>query len=71
MTVVEPVAKPINAPVVTLIVPTAVLELLHVPPAGVADSVVVVPEHTAEGPDMPPGKACTVTMRVVVHPLTS
>jgi len=46
------VATPLATPVITpelFTVATAVLLLLHVPPAGVAVTVVVAPAHTVDG----------------------
>jgi hypothetical protein len=38
--------KELNTPVVVLIVPTLLLLLIHVPPAGVPVAVCVTPAHT-------------------------
>jgi hypothetical protein len=50
---------------VPLIVPTAVLELIHAPPPLVLVSVTQLPIHTVLGPVIAPGSASTVTTVVV------
>jgi hypothetical protein len=59
---------PVTIPVVGLTVPTAVLELLHVPPAVGFDNVVVDPRHAVGIPVIAPGDATTVTIAVSKHP---
>jgi len=71
VTGVVPPVIPTKAPVVLLMVPTAVLPLIHVPPVGVAVSVVVIPEQITEDPDIEPGSGYTVTTLVVTHPFSS
>jgi hypothetical protein len=61
---------PVNAPVVLATVPTVVVLLLHVPPDGVAVSVVVIPEHSVGPPPIAPGRAFTVTVLVDEQPLS-
>jgi hypothetical protein len=50
---------------------TLVLLLLHVPPVGVALSVVLVPGHTVAVPVMAEGGASVVTVVVVLQPVGS
>jgi hypothetical protein len=66
---VVPVAVAVRAPVAEPIVATDVLALDQVPPAGLAESVVVVARHVADMPDMAPGVGCTVATVVVKQPV--
>ena len=72
--VVVPVAMPVTIPVVapTVAVPGELLS--HVPPGVGSASMIVEPTHTAEAPDMAPGKGLTTmfTLPVIVrkHPVT-
>lgn len=60
-------AEPAKTPEVTIgATPEAVLT--HVPPAGVALSVIVLPTQRPEGPVMAPGTAFTVIVCLVEHP---
>ena len=52
-------------------VATAVAELVHVPPAGVLDSVVVAPTQTVAVPAIAEGSALTVTEAEVRQPVAS
>jgi hypothetical protein len=66
--VVVPSDMPVTIPVVGLTVPTAVLELLHVPPAVGFDRVVVAPRHAVGIPVIAPGDATTVMIAVSKQP---
>lgn len=55
-------------PVLRPTVAIAVFWLVHVPPAGVEDSVRVEPAHTAPEPVMADGGALTVNTPVTKHP---
>jgi hypothetical protein len=66
--VVVPIANPETTPVAELTVPTAVLELLHVPPATGFDNVVLAPRQAILVPVIVPGEATTVTTKLVAHP---
>ena len=62
-----PAVRPANNPDVELIVPTAVVLLLHVPPVTELDSARSLPAHT----DVPPvmgAVAFTVIMAVELQP---
>lgn len=64
--IVVPASIPVTTPAV-LMVATAVLVLLHVPPGVVMERAVVLPSHTASVPLMvAPTTAFTVMMRVAV-----
>ncbi len=67
--VAVPVATPDTTPEVelTLAVPEALL--VHTPPVGDDDNVVVDPTQTAAVPDIAPGVVLTVTTAVTKHPL--
>jgi hypothetical protein len=65
------VADAVYTPVAASIVPTAAVELLHVPVNdGDKEKVVVVPVHTEVLPRMAPGLSLTVTTRVAEQPAT-
>jgi hypothetical protein len=51
-----------------LTVATEGLEVAHVPPAGEADSVVLLPEHTVAVPAIAPGPDNTVTVSLPEQP---
>jgi len=61
-----PVVIPVTLPPTT--VATVVAELLHVPPAGPALSVITAPTHSAVGPVIV-GIAFTVTIAVLAQPV--
>ena len=64
------IAVPEDTPVITPPVPapaTAVLPLLHVPPAVMSPRVVVPDTHSDVVPVMPAGDASTVSTRVALH----
>jgi hypothetical protein len=61
-----PVLTPLTTPA-EFTVAIAVLLLLHVPPVGVAASVIVVPRHIELLPDIT-APAVTVTSLVALHP---
>lgn len=63
-----PADTPQKTPVAVLIVPTAVLELLHVPPPALFVNVVQELIHVLSVPPMLPGSVFTVTLFVTVHP---
>ena len=65
--VAVPPETPVTSPVV-LTVATAVALLLHVPPPVVLVSVILLPAHTDEGPEiaLTEGLTLTVTERVAV-----
>jgi hypothetical protein len=67
--VVRPPMTALLIPVAEPIVATAVLLLAHVPPAGVAEYVVVAPEHTEAEPLIAEGVVFTVTTLVAKQPL--
>ena len=67
--VAVPAATPVTMPDVP-IVATPVLLLAHVPPLVVEDRVVVDPAHTEVVPVIAAGSAFTVTIAVLLHPLT-
>lgn len=48
-----------------------VLPELHAPPAVISCKVIVLPEHTMEGPVMLAGVTFTVTGLLTVHPTPS
>ncbi len=60
---------PARTPLVTSIVPTAGLLLLHVPPGVVVVNVVVLFSHTCRDPPIVDGNAYTVTSAVVRQPV--
>ena len=64
-----PLATPYTTPVETPTVPTRPLLLLHVPPAGVPVSVVVLPAQIVVVPVMGAGSAFTVATAVLKQPL--
>lgn len=57
-----PAASPVTIPEVKPTVATVGSALTHVPPAGVDDSVVVLPAHSAMLPEIGAGAAMTVTV---------
>ena len=63
--VVDPPDTPVTTPVVEPIVAIAVLLLLHVPPADVFVSVVVLPTQTLVTPPIAAGNGSIVTKVVV------
>lgn len=65
-----PFESPFAAPVLLLIVATAVLLLLHVPPAGDVVKVVLPPRQMNEVLSVS-GSAFIVTATVVLHPAGS
>jgi hypothetical protein len=67
--IVVPAAIPFTTPVVLFTVPTAVLELLQVPPVAAIARVVVVPVHTVALPVIGAGAALTVSTRVTLQPV--
>lgn len=69
-TILVPAKAPHTAPVPA---PTVTLPLLalHVPPAGVAESVVQLPKHTLVAPVIIPGSAFTVTVVLREQPVGS
>ena len=67
--VTVPAATPVTMPDVP-IVATPVLLLAHVPPLVIEDRVVVDPAHTVVVPVIAAGSAFTVTVAVLLHPLT-
>jgi len=66
--VVPPAEMQVAIPDVIPTVPTEGVELDHVPPAGVAVSVVVAPAQNAPAPAIPVGEATTVTVLVAKQP---
>ena len=66
---VVPAVTPYTEPVVEPTVPTAVLLLLHVPPAVPSVNVVVKPTHTVIVPVITPGNGFTVTTAVMIQPV--
>ena len=67
--VVVPVATVETIPFDAPIVATVVVLLVHVPPFGLSDKVILLPMHTAPGPLIAPGAAITVTTKVAAeHP---
>ena len=62
-----PGASPLSTPR-PVIVPAAVLELIHAPPAGVLPSVVVWPTQTVSAPVMVVGSGSMVTSVEMLHP---
>ena len=69
MIVAVPAAAPVTTPdaELTLAVPEALL--VHTPPVGEDDNVVVDPTQTAAVPDIAPGVVLTMTTAVTKHPL--
>lgn len=61
----EPAERPVNKPVVALIVPVAGVPLLHVPPGVALDSSEVLPWQILIEPVMAAGMGCTVNTDVV------
>jgi hypothetical protein len=64
-----PASTPIAVPVEEPMTATAVLLLLHVPPAGLLVNAVVESTHKSELPDIVAGSGCTVSMRVTKQPV--
>ena len=60
-----PAARPVNKPVVALIVPVAAVPLLHVPPGVALDSSAVVPWQMLMEPVIAAGSGLTVNTDVV------
>ena len=71
MIVVVPARIPPSVPVPIPIVPIAGVLLVHVPPVGVPDRVVVEPSHTCSDPLMPVGRGFINTTTVRKHPVGS
>lgn len=69
--IVVPALMPLTEPVEEFIVPIAVLLLLHVPPDGVADNVLLLLTQTAAAPEMEVGVVLTVTTAVAAQPVAS
>jgi hypothetical protein len=65
---VVPELRLVTIPVEGSIVAAVVLLLVHVPPEGELESVVVYPVHTPNEPVIAPGRALTVTTAVALHP---
>jgi len=68
--VTVPNETPPTTPVDALTEPTAGLLLLHVPPAGVVESVVVAPRHAMFTPVIAAGVGVTVTTATELQPAT-
>ena len=66
--VVVPAVSPFTTPDAST-VPTAVVLLLHVPPAVALSRSVVLPVHTVAAPVMAAGSGLTVTTAVAAHPV--
>lgn len=64
--VTAPAATPVTTPVAELTVALAVLLLLHVPPAVASVSVVLIPVHNVEAPEMAAAAVRSVTTLVTV-----
>ena len=67
--VVVPVDAPVTIPVAVPIVAIAGILQLHDPPGAGSDNVIVVPEHSAEGPLIADGKGLIVSGLVTKHPV--
>lgn len=66
-----PLASAITVPVVDPTDATLVLLLVHVPPANVFVSVVLVPAHNVVLPEMAAGRAFTVMAFTATQPVVS
>lgn len=66
---VVPLLIPASMPVAEPMVPTAILLLLHVPPAVASESVVAVPAQIEVRPVMAVGDGATVNETSAVHPV--
>ena len=64
-----PVTTPVSTPVVDVIVATAVLPLVHVPPEGEHVSETLLAGHSVVGPVIVLGRGLTVNVRVRKHPV--
>lgn len=64
-----PVDTPDTIPVVPVTVAAVVLPLLHVPPAGLSLSVVVMPVHTLLLPETGTGVVLIITVVVAAQPV--
>ena len=64
----SPPLTPVKKPDADVIVPTAVLELLHIPPGVVLANMIVSPEQTVAVPVIAAGVSVTVSILVTVHP---
>lgn len=60
-----PAVTPVSAPEVVLMVATAVLLLVHVPPVGLPERIVALPVHTLLLPVIAEGSAFTVKPAVL------
>lgn len=69
MILVVPKATPVIIPVAEPAVAIEVLPLVHVPPEGVDDSVVLLPIHVLPVPVIDVGNGSTVNTLVVVQPV--
>jgi hypothetical protein len=63
-----PALMPVTIPVPALTVALAVLLLLHAPPPGLHERVVVLPTHAAAVPLMADGPVVTVATIVLTQP---
>jgi hypothetical protein len=63
-----PAATPVTTPVAGFTVAIEVLLLVHVPPAGVLDKVLMPPIVAVVVPEIVVGDAVTVTSLVAMHP---
>lgn len=68
MIIAVPAAIPVTTPVDEPIVATEGVLLVHVPPPGVLESVVVFPAHIIAVPKIPVGPALTETVIVALQP---
>ena len=69
--IVVPAPTPVKTPEVAVAkLPTAVLLLLHVPPAGVEFNVVLRPTHTFSEPVIIVGFGLMVTVALTWQPVT-
>ena len=69
ITVVDGPDKPVTIPVTGSMVPAVVLLLLHAPPVEALVSVMLAFTQTLEDPDIPAGKAYTVTVAEILQPV--
>jgi len=67
--VAVPAATPVSKPVVGFMVMLEGLLLVHTPPATELASVIVLPVHTFELPEIAEGDGFTVTVVVTVQPV--
>lgn len=68
VTVMEPGRAANSRPVVASIDAVAGLLLVQLPPVVASVSVVVLPVQSADGPEMPAGRALTVNDCIALHP---